>query len=97
MSCSWVDEPGLNIQVVRYEDMVRQPVACFAGIVRFAGLAEDPGGVQKAVEFSRFETAPGAGSHAWVCRETADGDVLFPPGARRLLARPFDRQRKFVN
>ena len=53
--CSWVDEPGLNVHIVRYEDLVQQPVAGFTGIVRFAGLAVDPGRVHKAVEFSRFE------------------------------------------
>lgn len=53
--CSWVDEPGLNVHIVRYEDMVQQPVAAFTGIVRFAGLVVDPRRVQIAIEFSRFE------------------------------------------
>jgi len=53
--CSWVDEPGLNVHVVRYEDMARQPVEAFTGIVRFARLIVDPGRVEKAIEFSRFE------------------------------------------
>lgn len=53
--CSWVDEPGLNILVVRYEDMVEQPATSFAGILHLAQLAVDPSRVQKAIEFSRFE------------------------------------------
>jgi aryl sulfotransferase len=52
---SWVDEPGLNLRVVRYEDMVQQPVSSFAGVVRFAKLVEESDRVHKAVEFSRFE------------------------------------------
>jgi aryl sulfotransferase len=52
---SWVDAPGLNRLVVRYEDMVRQPVETFAAIVRFAGLAGDRERLERAVEFSRFE------------------------------------------
>ena len=51
---SWVDEPGFNIHIVRYEDMVRQPVDVFAHIVRFAQLPVDPRRVQRAVEFSSF-------------------------------------------
>ena len=37
--CSWVDEPGLNVHVVRYEDMARQPVEAFTGIVPLPGLS----------------------------------------------------------
>ena len=38
---SWVDEPGLNVLVVRYEDMHRDPEAAFGAMVRFAGLEFD--------------------------------------------------------
>lgn len=52
---SWVDESGLNIRVVRYEDMLRRTVSVFTDIARFAGLDVDLGRAEKAVEFSRFE------------------------------------------
>jgi aryl sulfotransferase len=51
---SWVDEAGLNLHVVRYEDMVRAPVETFAGAVRFLGLDFDLDRVRRAVEFSSF-------------------------------------------
>jgi Sulfotransferase domain len=53
--CSWVDEADLNVHIVRYEDMVRQSVAVFTAIVRFAGLDVDADRVRKAVAFSCFE------------------------------------------
>ena len=52
---SWVDEPGLRVHVVRYEDMQADPIATFGGVVRFCGLDDDPTRIAKAVDFSRFE------------------------------------------
>lgn len=52
---SWVDEPNLPLQVVRYEDMLADPVAIFTAIVRFAGLPDDPQQIERAIAFSRFE------------------------------------------
>jgi aryl sulfotransferase len=52
---SWVDEPGLDVHVVRYEDMVACPGETFAGVVRFAGLPEDPARIEKAIAFSSFD------------------------------------------
>jgi Sulfotransferase domain len=53
--CSWVDEPGLRVQVFRYEDMQQDAVATFSQIVEFAGLEVDLERVQRALEFSKFE------------------------------------------
>jgi hypothetical protein len=52
---SWVDEPGLRVLVVRYEDMKADPIATFSGVIRFCGLDDDPARIAKAVDFSRFE------------------------------------------
>ncbi len=56
---SWVDESGLPVHVVRYEDLSADPAAAFAPIVRFCGLDDDSDGrararVAKAVAFSDF-------------------------------------------
>jgi len=53
--CSWADAPGLNVRVIRYEDMITKTADVFAEIVRFAGLEVDESRVRKSVEFSRFE------------------------------------------
>lgn len=52
---SWVDLAPLPLHLVRYEDMVRQPVATLRDIVRFAALPLDACRLHKAVAFSRFE------------------------------------------
>lgn len=52
---SWVDEPDLNLLVIRYEDMKLDPVATFSKIVDFIGLDVDVDRIDKALTFSRFE------------------------------------------
>ncbi len=51
---SWVDERGLVVHVVRYEDMKADPEATFTEAIRFAGLDDDSARIRKAIEFSRF-------------------------------------------
>ena len=53
---SWVDEPGLRVLVVRYEDLKADPIKYFTEMVHFCGLDEDPARIEKAVNFSQFET-----------------------------------------
>lgn len=52
---SWVDEPGLNLLVLRYEDLHRDPEAAFGAMVRFAGLDFDEERLRKAIRFSSFD------------------------------------------
>jgi hypothetical protein len=50
-----VDEPGLRVYVVRYEDMQADPIGTFTSVIRFCGLDDDPARIAKAVDFSRFD------------------------------------------
>jgi hypothetical protein len=52
---SWVDEPGLRLHQVRYEDLHADPIAVFTEVVRFCGLEEDAARIARAVDFSRFD------------------------------------------
>ena len=52
---SWADEPELRLHLVRYEDLQADPIAAFAGVVRFCGLDDDAVRIARAVDFSRFE------------------------------------------
>jgi hypothetical protein len=54
---SWVDEPGLRVMVMRYEDLKADTMAVFRAIVRFCGLDVDQARIEKAVRFSQFEQA----------------------------------------
>ncbi len=52
---SWLDEPDLDVQVVRYEDMKATTAEAFVKVIRFADLEEDGERVAKAVKFSEFK------------------------------------------
>lgn len=52
---SWVDAPGLNCLVIRYEDMLNDPVATFTRAARFLHLPDDSARVEKAIRFSEFK------------------------------------------
>ena len=51
---SWVEQADIPVHVARYEDLLADPHAGFAAIVRFIGLGEDPARLRRAVEHSRF-------------------------------------------
>lgn len=51
---SWVDAPGLNVEVLRFEDMLAKPMEAFSRATRFLGLPDDPIRVAKAIRFSEF-------------------------------------------
>jgi hypothetical protein len=51
---SWVDAPGLNCRVIRYEDMLRQPTGTFTEATRFLQLPDDAARIEKALRFSDF-------------------------------------------
>jgi hypothetical protein len=51
---SWVDAPGLRLCLVRYEDMLADPVAQFARVVEFLGWDTDVDRVERAVAHASF-------------------------------------------
>jgi hypothetical protein len=52
---SWIDESGLPVQVMRYEDMVLDSLATFRAAIRFVGLPDDLPRIEKALAFSTFD------------------------------------------
>jgi len=52
---SWVDAPGLNLEILRYEDMLSDSLATFTRAARFLELPHDQPRVEKALHFSRFD------------------------------------------
>ncbi len=52
---SWVDAPGLGVHVVRYEDLLAEPMLHFGAAVRFLDLPDDAAGLARAIHASRFE------------------------------------------
>ncbi len=53
-AASWLDDSGLRVHLVRYEDLRRDPAGVFSAVVRFCGLPLDGSRLRKAVEFSDF-------------------------------------------
>ena len=51
---SWVDAPGLEVQVIRFEDMLAAPFATFTRAAAFLALPQEAGRVDKAIRFSAF-------------------------------------------
>ncbi|MEB3288720.1 MAG: sulfotransferase domain-containing protein [Leptolyngbya sp.] len=96
---SWLDEPDLRVNVVRYEDLQADTVGQLAEVVRFCGLEEDPDRMAQAVEFSRFdrvqqqenergfrEKAPLAGAFFRRGRVGSWRDALSPALVDQLIA-----------
>ncbi|MDJ0707497.1 MAG: sulfotransferase domain-containing protein [Leptolyngbyaceae cyanobacterium MO_188.B28] len=53
--CSWIDDSDLNVHVIKYEDMLQQPMATFANVIRFTGLTLDMARIRRSINFSCFE------------------------------------------
>jgi len=53
-AASWLDESGLSVHLVRYEDLKHDPEGFFGEVVRFCGLPWDAERVSRAVAFSDF-------------------------------------------
>ncbi len=53
---SWVDRAPFPVCVLRYEDMKSQSLETFERAVHFAGLPHTPEQIQKALDFSSFDT-----------------------------------------
>jgi len=71
---SWLDTPGLDLHVLRYEDLRAAPEAAFADALAFVGETAAPDRVAAAVEAARFDRLQ--------AHETEEGFVELPPIAR---------------
>lgn len=54
-AASWLDAPGLPVQLLRYEDMQADPAEAFGTALTFLGLDVDPATLARAVDAARFE------------------------------------------
>jgi sulfotransferase family protein len=52
---TWVDQTAIPVHLMRYEDMLGQPVETFSAALRFLGLPDDADRVRMAVGFSSFQ------------------------------------------
>lgn len=52
---SWLDQKEMPLLVIRYEDLLADPLAVLERVVMFAGLPLNPAVLTRAVEYSRFD------------------------------------------
>ena len=52
---SWTQHPRPEILVLRYEDMLDNPIKTFRKLVSFLGQARDPDRLKRAIKFSSFD------------------------------------------
>ncbi len=52
---SWIDQSGLPVKILRYEDMLNDPFEIFKQAVKFLHLPATDNKIKKALEFSSFE------------------------------------------
>ncbi|MEM7223041.1 MAG: sulfotransferase domain-containing protein [Pseudomonadota bacterium] len=74
---SWTQSQGLTLQVVRYEDLIRDPVKSFTKVIKFLGLPVNKQRLRMAVKFSSFkELSKQERSSAFV-ESRPDGKTAF--------------------
>ena len=71
---SWIGQTAIPVHLMRYEDMLRQPVETFSAALRFLGLPDSADRVRMAVGFSSFHHLRG--------QEQAHGFNEKPPKAQ---------------
>lgn len=52
---SWTAHPNPGLHIMRYEDMVADPLRAFGNLVRFLGLPSNPERLARAVRYSSFD------------------------------------------
>jgi aryl sulfotransferase len=106
---SWLDESGLPVHLVRYEDLQADTAGCFAQILAFCGLERDEERLRRAVAYSSFaalqaqEQEKGFREHSQFARGNffRSGQVgswreeLSPDLVRRLVDAHGDMMRRF--
>lgn len=76
---SWIDAPDLRRLVVRYEDMLAEPLATFTRVADFVGLPADHQSVTTAIEATRFERLREREAQEGF-KEKMNGDFFFRQG-----------------
>jgi hypothetical protein len=52
---SWLREPDLNVLVIRYEDMVSNPLAAFSAALRHMGMDRSEDDIRRAIALTAFD------------------------------------------
>ena len=77
---SWVDEPSLEVFVLRYEDMHERPDEVFRGAAQFAGVSCTAEQIARAIKQSSFEELSHQEAAHGFAERSARADRFFREG-----------------
>jgi len=77
---SWTANPSPQLHVMRYEDMLADPLACFRGLAAFMRIAADAATIEQAVAHSTFEKMRAMEDKAGFVERTPAQDRFFRAG-----------------
>jgi aryl sulfotransferase len=77
---SWVDESGLPVCVLRYEDMKQRPAETFGRAVMFSGLEYTKEQIARALDLSSFEELQRQEKESGFREKSPSSDLFFRKG-----------------
>lgn len=78
---SWIDRPGLNIHVIRYEDMQADPETCFSNMLKFVGINVSTEVLVRAINATRFGKLQAQERKAGFVERPSGSKAFFRRGA----------------
>lgn len=83
---SWLDEPGLPVHVMRYEDMKLKPLETFRDAIAFVGFSDDAARIEQAIAHASFEHLQEQEAEQGFREKTPRSESFFRKGGNRLVA-----------
>ena len=77
---SWTSEPSRTLLVLRYEDMLANPLRAFTLVVRHLGLGAAPHQIREAVDLSSFARLQGEEKRTGFAERPAQAERFFHSG-----------------
>ncbi|MSP67078.1 MAG: sulfotransferase domain-containing protein [Alphaproteobacteria bacterium] len=76
----WQRAPGLNLHLLRYEDLQAEPRKAFGALVRFLGLPFAGGRLARAIRFSTFDELAGQERKSGFVERATGAESFFREG-----------------
>jgi hypothetical protein len=77
---SWIDAAGIKCHLMRYEDMVHDPLETFTAMARYLGLPHDGAAIQAAIESTRFDNLRDAEEQRGFIEKPTETERFFRAG-----------------
>jgi hypothetical protein len=77
---SWVDQSGLPVLVMRYEDMVTDTFEIFKDAIKFSGIEAPDEKIRKSIDFSSFENIQKQEKEKGFREKAAKSEIFFRKG-----------------